>query len=278
MLPRLLIAAILLMCVAASPRVTLRGEPQSERYAPVAVSGAGPGQHELAGANVMPVQWPGGADVVLPVLVYPGATPVLTLDGDAITAELGEPAGFDWSRDAPAVGAVDERPYLSIAAWRPGRPWAERVTVAVAGLTFAAVVGLVLWLVRRPKARLITLVGLSTLATSAVVAWDRFRPPLAVRRVSIDGDRWLFLANPTPTTQPARVAFVGDTRPVAFSRRHLDSLSPTLICDAAGRPVELRLTLPPNVRAAVVQRTGDGAGDPPLPDWAQPLARRVYGE
>ena len=277
---RLSFALVLLVFVSvadAAPRVAIRGAMEPDQYAAVAVEGAGAGEHELAGANVMPVQWPGGADVVLPVLVYPGATPVLTLDGDAITAEFGEPAGFDWSRDAPAVGAVDERPYLSIAAWRPGRPWAERVTVAVAGLTFAAVVGLVLWLVRRPKARLVTLVGLSTLATSAVVAWDRFRPPLAVRRVSIDGDRWLFLANPTPAPQPARVAFVGDTRPVAFSRRHLDSLSPTLICDAAGRPVELRLTLPPNVRAAVVQRTGDGETDPP-PDWARPLVRRVYGE
>ena len=286
------LAAILMLLACASragaaPRVVIEGQVRTGEYAAVVVEGARPGQHELAGENVMPVRWPGGAKVVLPVLAYPGGgaagDAAFTLDGRPVAPELGDAdRRWPWVADGPALGVIDARAYAATAGWRPGRPLAERLSVVAAATAFVGLVAAALRLVDRPGRRLVALLSISLAATAGVLAWDRLRPALAVRQceVAYDGgvDSWYFAACPASADGPQtlRVAVVGETRPVAFSRRHLELLKPTLTCDAAGRPVELTLTLPPGTQAAVVQRLGGHASLPP-PLWARPLVRAVYG-
>lgn len=282
---------LVILTVAASPSVAvtarLLGDWRPGEYAAVEVNVAGAGPHELGGENVMPVRWPGGRKVVLPVLVYPnGGTAQdakLTLDGRPVTLELGEADhAWPWSADGPPVGVVDARAYAATVGWRPGRPLVERLTFAVAAVGFVGLVVVTLRLVRRPRRRLAALLSISLAATAGVLAWDRLRPTLAVRQceVSVNHrvDFWYFAACPASADGPQslRVAFVGETRPIAFSRHHLQTLSPTLLCDAAGRPVELTLTLPPGTQAATVQRLGGHSSFPP-PTWARPLVRDIYG-
>ena len=283
-----LVLILLVLGVAGSSaeaaRLRLEGPWQPGQFAAVEVDAAGAGPHVLAGENVMPVQWPGGTRVTLPVLVYSGTSAVrLTLDGRPVTLETAaEGKAILPDAGGPAVGLIDPRPYAATAGWRPGRPPTERRLFAIGAVAFAVLGAAALWLVRRPGRRLLVIAAVCVAATAGVLLWDRLRPALAIRRadVSFAGgvDRWYFAAGPQLLASPQtlRVAFVGQTRPVAFSRRHLDALSPTLLCDAAGRPLELRLSLGPGTQAAVVQRVGDGPTTPP-PDWARPLLRGVYG-
>ena len=272
-----------------APLVRLLGDWRDGRYAAVEVVAAGPQTHVLAGDGVMAVRWPGAKRAVLPVLVYPGAGPAeaarLTLDGRTVTLDLGggEAADpFPWAADAgtAAVGVIDPRAYAATAGWRPGRPTRERATFAAAALLFACAVAATLGLVRRPKRRLLgsrrwpssprPAFGVGSGAADVGVA--AVPAPRGRGRRSLDFRR---LPPSAASPQTLRVAFVGETRPIAFSPAHLRTLSPVLTCDAAGRPEELSMTLPPGVQAAVVQRVASGEGQTP-PPWARPLVRSVY--
>ena len=280
--------ALLLMLAQsawAAPSLRLTTPWRGDAYANVEVVGAGQGEHVLNGRGVaMPTRWPGGRTVVLPLLVGPGAAePPLTLelDGAAVRLDVGDLPDVS-AEQRPIVGVIDERTYAATAGWRPGRPWAERVAVAVLAGAFVVIAATLAWLVRRPGLRVSALAGLSLVACVAVIVHNRTRPPLAVREATIHAgdvaDRWLFLSAPASLPEPAtpRVAIVGETRPVAFSRSHLEMLSPTLACDADGTPLFVTLTLAAGTQAAVLQRTPAAVPVGLPPPWAGPLVRRLY--
>ncbi|MEM6560451.1 MAG: hypothetical protein AAF656_02530 [Planctomycetota bacterium] len=183
--------------------------------------------------------------------------------------------------DGPVLmPVIDERAYLPVSGWEPTADAGVRSQALVGGLLLTALVTAA-WLA--PKRRGLWIGTAAAVGTVGVVVWAAVLDPVrstsgTVWIESADGvtraDRWTWYRATSATTLD--VPADTDTFVVAYDRRHLATIEPTLHVDEIGAITHVRLTLPADVTAAVV-RVGDG--EPTLGSGQSPLrtmARKWY--
>lgn len=181
--------------------------------------------------------------------------------------------------DREAFDLVLPEAFAPSLGWKPGRPWGDVVilTLLLGGL-LAAVTGATL-LRLAPGRRLVVVGIVSLVIAGAAMVWAQVRPNVVTRIVDVPRaggvDRWVFVKGPEAVT--ARVAVDGLTRPVVYSRRHLEQLQPTLHLDETGRPGYWSLQLPAGGTGLVLQQVSGDADEAEADDpWADRLARDLY--
>ncbi|MGF1635207.1 MAG: hypothetical protein ACFCVE_15250 [Phycisphaerae bacterium] len=247
----------------------------AQAYVPVRVSVAAdaPAVVQVTGEGVLPIRWERGeaTTATLPLLTWPWApeTPQLSLPGSYLLTgpNAPPPAWFaplvptrlaGPEPDAPAPAA-----YEPVLGYTPGvSSAARRLAVLLACLAVIVVLAVLLLPGLRGTA---AASGVALLAAGGLALFlgPSPGPGLAEGRVVvstqavIQADDWQW--HIAREAARVRVPFHDATYLLPYSRRHVEQLSPRLVCAADGRPVAIEFALPAAGRAAVLRRSNPPA-------------------
>jgi hypothetical protein len=195
----------------------------------------------------------------------------LMAGGVAIVVRSAERPGGRWpwegaagrwvlhDRVAGPRGAIEPAAYEPVYAWKPGWPASARRQVVLLAVVFCVVaMAATLWRSRK----VVLLVLAASAAAAAGFAWWGERQPAAREAVGAvivtDGrttqlDLWEY-------AQALRAGhaghdWIGATRPMFASSRHMEALGMRLECTAAGRPARFHWDAQPGATMAFVTRS-----------------------
>lgn len=268
---------MVLSSIAGAQSVSLPSEGlyRPGRYMPLRVETSAPGLVQIRGPQVQGIDWPaaGAGAVIVPLMVYSDSAGELelTVNGKAVRLprrpmELSAewPAGVPEidppQPGEPRLSAFNDAGYVPADRWNGGRSIDRRTMLVYAAVAATLGLGAMLLLPRRPI-RLIAVVVASVVVSVAIlITFPASADRLVVvvqREQSSDPPRfdwWTYLRSKTERRQS--IPFVDRVRVLLRSPEQLARTMPVLICDPAGQPERIELTLPAGRPVALLRTDG----------------------